>query len=71
MILCARSMSTSSEQSTKRRTSNENMRKVVSFYSQNNKTVCMILKYGRHILKKFTGCAKVCGLFFLIVLLGR
>ena len=30
---------------------------------------CMIIKHGRHMFEKFTRCAKVCGLFFLIVLL--
>ena len=57
MILCARSTSRRYEQSTKRRSRNENMGKVCLFYSK-------IIKHGRHI-EKFTRCAKVCGLFFL------
>ena len=39
MILCARSTSRSSEQSTKHRSRREINRKVCSFYSQNNKIV--------------------------------
>ena len=30
----------------------------------------MIIKHGGHFLDNFTGCAKVCGLFFLIVRFG-
>ena len=39
MILCARSLSRSREQSAKRRSSSENMWKVSLYYSQNNKIV--------------------------------
>ena len=42
MILCARSTSKSREQSKKRRSRSENMRKVRLFYSQND---CMIIKH--------------------------
>ena len=63
MILCARSTSTSSgEQSTKRRSRSESMRKVCLFYSQSSK----ILDYQTwptHLFEKFMTCAKVCGLF--------
>ena len=45
MVLCARSTSRSREQNKKRRSHSENMRKVRSFYSQNNKIVWLS---GRH-----------------------
>ena len=57
MILCARSTSRSREQSTKRRSSSENMWKVCSFYSQNN-------KHGRHIFWEIHEVRKVLWAFF-------
>ena len=78
MNLCARSTSTSSAQSKKRKSHSENIRKVCLLYTQNNKIVW--LSYMADILfvclfvclfvlflffEKFTGCAKVCKHFFL------
>ena len=62
MILCARSTSKSCEQSTRRRSHSENMRKGCSFYSQNNKIV-WLPNMEDTSLEKSTWCAKVCGLF--------
>ena len=64
MILCARSTSRWSEQSTKRRSCSENMWEVCLFYSQNNKIV-WLLNMPDTCFEKFTRCAKLCGLFFL------
>ena len=64
MILCARSTSRSREQSTKRISRSENMRKVCLFYSQNNKIV-WLSNMEDTFLEKCTRCAKVCGLLFL------
>ena len=64
MILRARSTSTSSEQNEKHKSRNENMWKVCSFYSQNNKIVRLS---KTHFWKNC--CANTCGLiFFLIVI---
>ena len=63
MILCARRMSRSREQSKKRRSRSENMRKVCLFYSHNNKIVWLSNMTDAFFLEKFTRCAKVCGLF--------
>ena len=41
----------------------------ILFYSQNNKIV-WLSNMADTFLEKFTRCAKVCGLFFLIVLFG-
>ena len=62
MILCARSTSRSREQSTKRRSRSESMRKVCLFYSQNNIMV-WLSKMEDTFLEKCTRCAKVCGMF--------
>ena len=62
MILCARSMSRSSEQSTKHRSHSENMQKVCLFYSQNNKML-WLSNMADTFVEKFTRCAKACGLF--------
>ena len=63
MILCTRSTSTSSEQSTKRRSRSENMRKVCLFYSQNNKIV-WLSNMGRHIfLRNSWGAQRFVGFF--------
>ena len=62
MILCARNTSRSREQSTKRRSSSENMRKVCLFYSGNNKIV-RLSNMADTFFEEFTRCAKVCGLF--------
>ena len=64
MILCARIISRSREQSTKRRSHSENMRKVCLSYSQNKKMV-WLSNMADTSLKLFTWSAKVCGLFFL------
>ena len=63
MILCARTTLRSREQSTKCRSPSENMWKVCLFYSQNNKIVWLSNMAD-------SWCAKVCGLFYLIVLCG-
>ena len=60
MIICAFSTSRSREQSPKRRSSN-----VILFYSQNDYQT-----WPMHLFQKFTRCAKVYGLIFLIVLFG-
>ena len=71
MILCACRTSRSREQSTKRRSRSENMCKVCSFYSQNNK-----IEWLSNISDTFSEtctrsrCVKVCGLYFLLVLFG-
>ena len=65
MILCARSMSRSREQSTKRRSRSENMRKV---YSQNNNG--MVVKNGRYIFGEIHEVRKGLWAVFLIVLFG-
>ena len=69
MILCARSTSRSREQNAKRRSRSENKRKACLSYSQNNKIVSLS-NMADKFLEKFTRCAKVPGLFFLIVLFG-
>ena len=46
------------------------MRTFCSFYSHNNKIV-WLSNMADTFWRKFTRCAKVCGLSFLIVLLGR
>ena len=46
------------------------MRTFCSFYSHTNKIV-WLLNMTDTFWRKFTRCAKVCGLFFLIVLFGR
>ena len=56
-----------SEQSTKYRSRSENVRKVCLFYRQNNKIV-WLSNMADTFFEKFARCAKVCGLFFLIVL---
>ena len=58
MILSARSMSRSSEQSTKRESRSKDVRKVGLFYG------VIMIKHDRHILEKFTRFAKVRGLLF-------
>ena len=66
MILCARSTSRSREQSMKRRPSSENMFfllsivKITRFYDYQT--------WPTHLFDKFTRCAKVCGLFFPLLL---
>ena len=69
-ILCARSMSRSREQSTKRKSSSENMRKVSVYSTLKITRLYDYIKLDTFVLKKLTRCAKVCGLFFLIVFLG-
>ena len=73
MILCARSMSRSSEQTTKRRSRSENMGKVCLFYGQNNKilslsnmadTVFVFL-----FLRNSRGAQRSVGLFFFRTLI--
>ena len=69
-ILCARSTSRSSEQSTKRRSRSEKMRKVYLFCSLNNDIV-WLSNMADTFLEKFTGCARVCGLFLSVDWLSR
>ena len=63
MILCARSTSRSRDQSTKHRSRSEKMRYVCLFYGQKAR----LHDYQTWPTHKFTGCAKVSGLFFLAV----
>ena len=53
----------------KRRSRSENMGKVCLSYSQNIK-ILLLSNMATTLFAKFTRCAKVCGLFFLIVLFG-
>ena len=71
MILCAPSMLSSSEQSTKRRSRSENMRNVCSFYIQ--KQDFMITKHGRHVFGEIHEMRKGLYAFFslLTMLFGR
>ena len=69
MILCARIISRSREQSMKRRSRSKNMWEVCLFYSHNNK-IAWLSNVADTFLEKFTRCAKVCGLIFLTVLFG-
>ena len=64
MILCARNTSRSREQSKKRRSRSENMRKVCLFYSQNNKIlwlsnnadiIIIIILRNSHGVQRFVG----------------
>ena len=68
MILCARSTSRSREQSTKRRSRSENMWKDLFIVK-----ITRLYDYQTwqtHFWRNSRGCAKVHGLFFLIVLFG-
>ena len=67
MILCAPSTSRSREQSTKRRSHSESMRKVRLFSSENN-VIVWLSNMTDIFFEKLTRCAKVCGLFILIML---
>ena len=69
IILCTCSTSRSSEQSMIHRSRSKNMWKVCLFYSQNTKIV-WLSNMADTFFEKFPKCAKVCGLFFLIVLFG-
>ena len=64
MILCARSISRSSELSTKRRSCRDRMRRVCLFYSLNN-NILWLLDMADIFLLEFTSCAKVCSFCFL------
>ena len=63
MILCARSTSRSREQSKKRRSRSENMRKDCLFYSHNNK-ILWLSNMAETLFEEFRRCAKVCGRFY-------
>ena len=63
MILCGRSTSRSREQSTRRTSCSERIRKVCLFYGQNNN--CMIIKHGRQILSEIHVVRKGLWAFFL------
>ena len=64
MILCAHSTSRLGEQSVEHRSCSKNMLNVCLFYGQNNKIVWL----SNIADEEFTRCAKVCGLFFFIML---
>ena len=63
MILCARSTSTSREQSTKRRSRSENMRKGFIYSIVKITSSYDYQTWPTHFGREFTRCAKVCGLF--------
>ena len=69
MILCARSLSRSREQSAKRRSSSENMWKVSLYYSQNNKIV-WLSNMADIIFRNSGGAQRFVGFCFLVVLFG-
>ena len=68
MILCARRMSRSREQSTRRRSRNKNMWMVCLFCSQNNNIV-WLSNMADSCLRKWRGAQRFVG-FFVIALFG-
>ena len=70
MILCARSKSRSSEQSTNRRSLSENMGKVCLFYSQNNR-IFWLSNMADIFLRNSQVAQRFVDFFFVIALFGR